>query len=115
MGYRVHICEEYETVSKMQGGAFIGYDIKVRFSPNQRIWFNLRSYDLAKWLNENCDCLPIDSEAAEWNIDRSCLARINPKAYENPPDYVSPEEMKEFISECIRCGEVNGFVHLEWW
>lgn len=115
MGYRVHICEKYEHVSKMKGDAYIGYDVKARFSPNQRSWFNSRKYDLANWFNENSDCYYLDPDAEEWNIDTSCLARIHPKAYENPPDDVSPEEMKEFISECIRCGEVNGFVHLEWW
>lgn len=115
MGERVHIVETYKWTSVSGERAIAGYDLSVRYSKEQKDWFNSESYELSKWLNRNSECCDLDCETNEWIVKEEGLESIPDEAFKKPPVGRTEEEMRRFVAECIRCAKMNdGECHLEW-
>ena len=119
MGNRVHILDTYKwTPVRDEGDEIIlrGYDLSVRYSREQKDWFNHDSYALADWFNANAECCDLSGDASEWDIELAELESIPDEAYKNPVRGRTEDEMRRFVAECIRCAKLTeGECHLEWW
>lgn len=111
MGDRVHIHKTHEMVWAEDGS---GYDLKVRFSPNQADWFNNRQYDLAEWLNNYGEDIYVSAGDPDWVINKSDLEKLPEEAFKDPPYRSTEEEMRRWVAECIACADKDGEVHMEW-
>ena len=114
MGNRIHICSHRKMVVIYEDERFAGYTLSVRYSKDQRDWFNNQQSELANWLNDNCDEVFLDEDAPEWAIQKSELEGIPEEAYLEAMRAVSPEELRRFVAESIKCAQEDGMVYYEW-